>query len=82
MLGRFLSELNEMIKLAQLGWPNARAHILQCISTIRDGGHDLIGMTDGGIGDGLVLQLHRVRKTLTACILDITPVGAVVFGGG
>ena len=69
-----------MIKLTQLCWAHARAYVLQCIRTIRDGRHDLIGMTDSWIGDGLVLQLHSVRKTLTSCVLDITPVSAVVFG--
>ena len=68
-----------MIKLAQLRWANLCAHVLQGISTIYDGRHDLIGMADHMIGDRLVLQLHSVGKTLAACILDITLVSAVML---
>ena len=55
------------------------AHVLEGISTIRDGRHDLIGMADSRIGNQLVLQLHSVGKTLAVCIRDITLVGAVVL---
>jgi hypothetical protein len=53
----------------------------QCAVEVRQRMHDLVAMRDGGVGDVLVLELHRVAEALAVGVLDVAAMCSIVLGG-
>ena len=71
--------VNHPFEISQLLLSPAVGSSLECFNTIGHGVHDLVRMGDGWVCNAFVLELDRVRQSLTAGCLDMTRMGAVMF---
>ena len=59
--------------------PVVAAYVIDGFGTISYGGHNFVGMGDGGIHDYLVVTMGGVDEPLTVGCLDVAYMCAVVF---
>ncbi len=55
------------------------AYVLDGLHIVRDGFHDFVCISGGGPCDALVTVLEGVGEVFALCVLDVAPMGAVVF---
>ena len=78
---RLRRETNELLELSHIGIIFGGCHALDGLGTIRNRCHQIFGMTNMWIRDGLVMQVHSVVETFSSRALDMAIVYAIVVFG-